>query len=90
MTETFKESMSDIFNLSNLTFNVWIKQTKVTNDPCGDLIDDARTDRSLQIITIHDKKKLINHLHKRGASGDCIRTVPIVWKRYQRWLMRQI
>jgi hypothetical protein len=71
------------------TFNEWIMQAKVTDNPVGDFIDDTqmliRVGRPPPPV-ITSEEQLKRFLLVRNACPQAMDTIPAVWRRYQRWL----
>jgi hypothetical protein len=71
-----------------MTFNEYIQHARVTDNPAGDFIADARRDPRLP-PNITSKKQLQAHLVCCGACYDALATIPEVWQRYRAWLARR-
>jgi uncharacterized protein YozE (UPF0346 family) len=69
------------------SFNEWVMQARVTNDPAGDLIDDMRADQKLPSI-FHSIGELRRYLILKNACRGALVAVPVVWRRYRHWLDR--
>jgi hypothetical protein len=68
------------------TFNDWIMQAQITDDPAGDFIDDMRMvirANRHPLPEISNMDQLRSYLYLRGACHEAIATVPVVWKRYR-------
>jgi hypothetical protein len=75
------------------TFTAWVLHAKITDDPEGDLIKDMRWDLREHPDTFPpmfpDMDSLQGYLRwKRNACQAALDTVPGVWRRYQRWVVR--
>jgi hypothetical protein len=71
------------------TFRQWVFAAKVTDDPVGDFIEDARHEikmnRTFWARPIRGPAKLRLYLRLNNACAECLATVPDVWRRYQNW-----
>ena len=70
----------------------WLEAARRTDDPAGDLIADMRRDfernpadfpRLFPSITA-----MRAYLRAKGACHEAMRAVPVVWRRYAKWLDR--
>jgi hypothetical protein len=69
------------------TFRAWLTVARVTNDPEGDFVADARRDPSFP-EAVPDIKAMRGYLLRKGACREALAVVPGVWRRYERWLNR--
>jgi uncharacterized protein YozE (UPF0346 family) len=65
-------------------FNTWLATARATDDPEGDVIEDARGDPTFP-ATITDMEALHGYLAFKGACPEALAIVPQVWRRYARW-----
>jgi hypothetical protein len=63
----------------------WLAKTRTTDDPAGDLIEDMRRDPRLPPLFPNINSMRI-YLQTSGACREALQAVPIVWRRYKRWL----
>jgi uncharacterized protein YozE (UPF0346 family) len=71
------------------TFRAWLTIARVTNDPEGDFVADARRDPTFP-EAVPDIKAMRGYLLRQGACREALATVPRVWRRYERWLERSV
>jgi hypothetical protein len=71
------------------TTRKFLQQSRVTNNPVGDLIGDMRTDPDLppDFQTFSQLRDYIRS--KSQDNGLVMAAVPGVWRRYQRWQRSQ-
>ena len=66
----------------NISFRTWIMtRARVTDNPAGDFIHDARRDPGFPEIT--RRRQLIGYLRLRGACEESIQAVDAVWARWR-------
>jgi hypothetical protein len=65
------------------TWEQWLTCAKVADDPVSDSIIDARKDRKMP--PIHSHESLRTRLIFAGACNEAIKTIPEIWRRFQRW-----
>lgn len=71
------------------SFSAWLRVARITDDPVGDFIRDAKADRKLP-KDFRDGKKLLSYLENRSprVCAEALYCVPHVWLRYKRWRAR--
>jgi hypothetical protein len=69
------------------TFGAWLAAARVTNDPEGDFVADARRDPTFP-ETITSMRAMRGYLLRKGACREALAVVPGVWRRYEQWLNR--
>jgi uncharacterized protein YozE (UPF0346 family) len=70
------------------TFNHWLTQARVTDDPVGDFVYDARRNPKFPPL-VRSASHLARHLQLVHACEEAIATVPEVWERYEHWKGRK-
>jgi hypothetical protein len=65
----------------------WLYYARRTDDPAGDLIADLARDRDLPPL-FRNIDHMRSFLQQRMACREALDAVPIVWRRYNRWLTR--
>jgi len=66
----------------------WLKVAKVTDDPAGDFVKDARSDSQFP-EKVTSLERLRGYLRWRGACSEAIEAALPAWRRYQTWLKRR-
>jgi hypothetical protein len=69
-----------------VVFNDWLKHAKVTDDPAGDLIGDAKQDSRFP-ASIETLDVFKTYLAVRGGSA-ALPHAGEVWRRFERWRAR--
>lgn len=74
-----------------MSFAEWIKDARVTDDPIGDLISDARIDPRLpkEFNSARDLQEYIRWSRPSFDTSRARATVPAAWRRYQAWLKKR-
>jgi hypothetical protein len=72
--------------MTKITFLEYVKARRVTDNPAGDFVADARTDRRMPDAKSWDH--LHTYLVTRGAIPDAIKAAKVVWRGYQAKLSR--
>jgi uncharacterized protein YozE (UPF0346 family) len=71
-----------------LSFAAWLAVARVTDDPEGDFVEDARRDSTFP-KSFPDITALRDYLRSKRACREAVATIPHVWRRYQHWLERK-
>jgi hypothetical protein len=72
--------------LTNVTKS-WLEKSHITDDPAGDLMSDMRRDPTLPTF-FRNIREMRAYLVSRGACPEALQALPVVWRRYSSWLMR--
>lgn len=67
-------------------FREWLAAARITDDPAGDFITDARADSDPPEPKSLDE--LVCYLWERGACQGALDSAPEVWRRFCNWLRR--
>jgi hypothetical protein len=68
-------------------FSAWLKVARVTDNPEGDFVQDARQDPTFP-EDFPDAEAVRWYLYRKGACREALAVVPHLWRRYQHWLER--
>jgi hypothetical protein len=74
-------------SLSSL-FATWLAEAQVTDDPVGDFIQDARSDRTFP-RRISSVQTIRNHLIGKNACPGAHDAVDLAWQRFRGWRARR-
>lgn len=64
------------------TWRQWLDQARITDDPAGDFLCDARSDKQMPDV-MSSRAALVSYLRGRGACPEALEAVPEVWRRYR-------
>jgi hypothetical protein len=70
-----------------VTFRDWVKAARVTDDPAGDFIEDARSDKRMPEDFL-SLRRLRLYLSIRNACPEAIAAARDAWRRYKGWKKR--
>jgi uncharacterized protein YozE (UPF0346 family) len=71
-----------------MSFAEWLAVARITDDPEGDFVEDARRDPTFP-EDFPDAEAVRWYLRRHGACREALAVVPRVWRRYQAWLERR-
>jgi hypothetical protein len=72
--------------MTNVT-KTWLAKSRITDDPAGDLMADMRRDAALPPL-FRNIREMRAYLVSRGGCPEALQAIPVVWRRYSSWLMR--